>query len=547
MLLLINVLLLVSQIQPGLTIDVQVETDIGTIIGHTKDIHFNGTRYTVREFLGISFAEAPIGPLRFAKPVKKAPFTEPYIAQTASPLCPQNPQYLAFLGITGGLENQVEDCLTLNVFTPDRPVRGKKLPVLVWIHGGFYEVQTQDYFLGKMLPATQDIIFVTMNYRLTVLGFLSTGNGSELPENNGLWDQHLALKWVQDHIECFGGDPRKVTIAGNSAGSMSSVHHALYRGSKGLFRSVIAHSGTANNLARLEDKPLTKFLAIANATGCMASSQGEMIECLRNLPLAALIAKTTIDLYYAPVVDGEFIELHPDEVFANNSTKAHNILCHYGMYNIIYGLNSDEANAYMRPVDYAVAVGTDVIAGYTLNNFKNIVIPLILSENRISYSPSPELTEAIVELYLGDIDTSNNVQIREQTIDFLSDTIFNAGVIKSAQVHANTKLKGNTYLFIFHHRSIISKPGREGSTHGEENIFALGFPMVKLEYIYDITFTDPATVFTQEDLQLSLDMMTYWGNYVKTGYVVLPAKSDSDFMFCLHSYQGLIIDRSFVY
>ena len=141
-----------------------------------------------------------------------------------------------------------------------------------------------------------DIIYVTLNYRLSVLGFLSTGNAT-LPGNNGMWDQHMAIQWVHDHIENFGGDPEKITIAGESAGSSAVVHHALYKGSKPLFNGVIAQSGSANNAFMIEMNPNRKFLMIVEKTGCSKNETSESIACLQNKSLADLLAELTLDLF----------------------------------------------------------------------------------------------------------------------------------------------------------------------------------------------------------------------------------------------------------
>ena len=503
-----------------LATDVPVNTKVGTIVGSTGSALFNGTEFSFIEFLGIPYAEAPIGPLRFAKPVKKAAFAEPFIAQTTPPLCPQNPIYLAFSGITEGTENQSEDCLTLNIIVPNDGHQDSTLKkaVLVWIHGGFYETQTQNWDLAKMLVVTQDIIFVSLDYRLTVLGFLSTGD-STLPGNNGLWDQQTALRWIHDNIESFGGDCQRITISGQSAGSMSVIHHALFKGSKGLFKRVIAESGVANNLAQFENDPLRKFRMFAEATNCNASSHSETIDCLRKKPLTEILAQLTFDLYFSPVVDGEFIARHPSEVLSGKYIKSE-ILRNYGMYDIIFGLNSDEGGIYIGFADALVAPGSsNPVEGYTQESFQNLVVPAVLQRSKITDTPA--VREAVTNFYLNEVDPINGTMLRLRAVDLASDTLFNAGVTKAAMVHANTKLKGNTFLYVFDHRSLISLPFVDGSAHIEETVFALGFPLAKLRYVYHIPVTEPADVFTEEDLQLSLDMMAYWGNFVKTGYSML--------------------------
>ncbi|MEW8542407.1 MAG: carboxylesterase family protein, partial [Candidatus Thiodiazotropha sp.] len=266
--------------------DVSVETGVGTIVGEIQSEIFNGTTYKFKQFLGVPYDEDPTGEKRFNKPQKKANFSEPFIAKTLPPFCPQNPAYLEFFGITLDPGSQNEDCLRLNIFTPEQdPQDDAKRPVMVWIHGGFYEVETQNWYLAKLLAAMNNIIYVTLNYRLSVLGFLSTGDDT-LPGNNGLWDQHMAIKWVYDQIENFGGDPEKITIAGESAGSAAVVHHALYKGSQNLFNGVIAQSGSANNAFMIEMNPQAKFHNLVEKTGCSKNETSESIACLRNKPLA---------------------------------------------------------------------------------------------------------------------------------------------------------------------------------------------------------------------------------------------------------------------
>ena len=491
--------------------DVTIETQVGNIVGEFATISYNGTIYTYKHFLGIPYAEAPIGDRRFSKPAKKANFTEPFIAKTLPPFCPQNPAYLDFLGISLDPSVWAEDCLRLNIFTPENDVveGGEKRPVMVWIHGGVFEAETQNWNLAQLLVAFNDIIYVTLNYRLSVLGFLSTGDDT-LPGNYGMWDQHMAIQWVYDHIENFGGDPEKITIAGESSGSIAVIHHALYRGSKTLFNGVIAQSGSANTESLIGKNPLDKFNLLAQKTGCSSAEPTNTIACLQNKPLEDLLAQLTFDLNFEPVIDGEFIEIHPNDVFLNSSDKASDILTEFGKYDIVFGLNSDEGALFLGTVDELVGA-----AGYTQDTVKNIVIPFILEFAEVKDTPT--LRDAIVNQYLDWGDPDNSALIRLRTVDLVSDLLFNIDVIKSAKVHSSLNSDGDTYLYIFDHRSLISIPGLLGANHAEEIIFALGFPFDRLLFFYNINISDAADLFLQDDLRLSEDMMEYWANFVKTG------------------------------
>ena len=114
---------------------------------------------------------------------------------------------------------------------------------MVWIYGGAFVIGQSSIYSAENLTLVSDTILVTFNYRLSAFGFLSTRN-SRYPGNLGLWDQLLALQWIQGQIADFGGDPNRVTIFGNSAGALSSLLHSLYPGSRGLFHRLIAQSGS---------------------------------------------------------------------------------------------------------------------------------------------------------------------------------------------------------------------------------------------------------------------------------------------------------------
>ena len=156
---------------------------------------------------------------------------------------------MPYFGMSISRDKQSEDCLHLNILTPEADVDGnKKRAVMVYFHCGLFEFESQNWYLARGLVATQDIIYVTVDYRLSLFGFLGTGEDT-LPGNNGLLDQRLAIRWVRENIASFGGDPEKVTVAGLSSGSDSVIHPSLNRDNQNLFKGVIAQSGSANTVA----------------------------------------------------------------------------------------------------------------------------------------------------------------------------------------------------------------------------------------------------------------------------------------------------------
>lgn len=216
-----------------------VETTSGPIEGREK----NGTLL----FAGVPYAAPPVGEARFkaARPV--TPWQEVRSAKRFGPAAPQIP--------TGGLTSAAgvrwdEDCLTLNISTP--AADDGKRPVLFWIHGGAYRTGQGaiPWYAGGKFATQGDIVTVSINYRLGVLGFLDlTHLGDDYATSgvNGLLDQITALRWVQDNIERFGGDPARVTIAGESAGGFAVSTLLASPETRGLFRGAIPQSGAAQH------------------------------------------------------------------------------------------------------------------------------------------------------------------------------------------------------------------------------------------------------------------------------------------------------------
>ncbi|KAK6019609.1 Carboxylesterase, partial [Ostertagia ostertagi] len=198
----------------------------------------NGKSLT--QFLGIPFAEPPIGNLRFQKPEPKQPWRSPLNATTLPNSCIQ--------------------------VDPN-----KRLAVMVWVYGGgFYSgTSTLEVYDGKTLPVEENVILVSMNYRVSVLGFLYLGK-REAPGNMGLWDQQLALKWVHENIDVFGGDPTRITLFGESAGAASVNMHMLSPQSTPYFQRAIIQSAsvTAPWATEPRDVALARAVVLYNAMKC---------------------------------------------------------------------------------------------------------------------------------------------------------------------------------------------------------------------------------------------------------------------------------------
>ncbi|CAH1788650.1 unnamed protein product [Owenia fusiformis] len=219
----------------------------------TIEYAINSTK-PIQVFRAVPYAKPPVDAMRFKAPEDVEWWNGERNASGASPICPQQ-------GMSSPLMK--EDCLTLDIYTPTIDVNAS-LAIQIWIHGGAFKDGSSSEFQGIAMATYENVIFISINYRLGILGFL-TSNSSEAPGNQGLWDQRQAFMWVKENIKPFGGDPNKITISGESAGSIAVSAHILSPKTEGLFEQAISQSGTATAAARVslmkQELPKTQLLA----------------------------------------------------------------------------------------------------------------------------------------------------------------------------------------------------------------------------------------------------------------------------------------------
>ncbi|KAJ8916852.1 hypothetical protein NQ315_005859 [Exocentrus adspersus] len=258
--------------------DTVVTLTSGKINGRVAKTFKNITFYA---FEDIPYAAPPVGNLRFKPPVSVENWDGVLNTTKNTKMCVQE---------TGTNEMQNEDCLYLNVYTPVVPNSDKKLPVLFFLHGGKFLTGHGAGLGPDFFMDTQRIIVVTINYRLGVFGFLSTAD-EVIPGNMGLKDQRFALQWVQENIQFFGGDPSRVTLAGQSAGSASVSYHVRSNQSKGLFRAAICESGTV--LTPWSYQRYARDIAYQTATALdgtftKSNTSQELLQLLQQVPALQL-------------------------------------------------------------------------------------------------------------------------------------------------------------------------------------------------------------------------------------------------------------------
>lgn len=313
--------------------DAAVSTDRGAVAGDGPRVRTSRgvlrglERDGVLRFAGIPYAQAPTADLRFRPPVPVDPWHGEREALEPGPIAAQNPDMLEML-FGGATETWGEDCLYLNVWTPTVDP-AEPLPVMVWIHGGAFEMGSGSSPLYDGTPfARNAVVIVTLNYRLGAFGFLELGHldptliGSG---NVGLLDQVAALEWVREEISAFGGDPSRVTVFGESAGAMSIAALLAMPRARGLFHAAILQSGAASacrsiELARADTEEFMQRAGLSSIDDLRAAAPETLLAAHAAMGAARVGDPDTVlgrtgdpmsFLSFRPVADGEIVPVDP--------------------------------------------------------------------------------------------------------------------------------------------------------------------------------------------------------------------------------------------
>ncbi len=316
-----------------------VETHEGPVQGFTS----NG----VSTFLGIPYAEPPVGTLRWRPPQDHAPWTNVLKTTEFAPIC----ALVTTLGVFSGAPNNNEDCLYLNVFTPD-PNPSARLPVIVWIHGGGNVDGETPGYDGTKLASQGRAVVVTLAYRLNLMGFLAhpaLDNENHRFGNYGILDQQAVLQWVARNIAGFGGDKDNVTIGGQSAGAVDTGLHMISPLAAGLFERAICQSFCPAFVLPTKAAAEATGVAFAVAAGCGSGTGPEVAQCLRSLPATRIeeLAGTTSTMGKfitgRGFVDGEIIPDQPLKLFADGR---------FNRVPLMNGNTADETNFGLAIAEY---------------------------------------------------------------------------------------------------------------------------------------------------------------------------------------------------
>ncbi|XP_067661139.1 neuroligin-4, Y-linked-like [Haliotis asinina] len=475
--------------------DVFVTVNEGTLRGSLTRVEDKD----LEVYLGVPYAEPPVGERRFQRPVSPSSWEGPRDATLYGPACLQRdlkPQFNVTMG---------EDCLYLNVYTSARSKSEATLPVVVFIHGGTFLTGSGSFFNPSML-AVRDVVMVTINYRLNVLGFLSTGDAAA-PGNFGMMDQVMALTWIRDNIAKFGGNPGDVTIMGYSAGSASVSLHLLSPLSRGLFRKVIAQSGSsmadwAAASPHDEVSPRDVAFTLASEVNCTGSDSETVVTCLRGVSVEDIvnagrnIPRPPRRFTWSPVIETLYGFLPDSPRALAERGQAANV-------PIMIGVNKDE---FSRSV--AVLPGSN--DGVNASVFRNKIFEFA-SEGYPGYKYTVSM--AMAKTYLK--YWMDHLAVRASYVNFLTDYYFTAPAILESELLTSRPGRRPLYFYRLAHRPANNPdPQWQGTSHNIGLLlYTFGVPIIGPGgYSWRWTWS-----WTEADKEFSRVVMNMTVNFVKYG------------------------------
>lgn len=466
---------------------VQVKIENGIIEGNYD------TKTGIQKYWGVPFAQPPIGDLRWKAPQPPINWSGVKITKEFGP---RPMQRVVFGDMNSRSAGVSEDCLYLNVWTPAKRT-SKDLPVLVYFYGGGNVAgdASEPRYDGESM-AQKGIVVVTANYRLNIFGYLahpelSTEASYHASGNYGALDQLEALKWVQKNIAAFGGDPSKVTIAGESAGSIGVSTLMASPLVKGLIHGAIGESGAA-----IPPTMAPVSLVEAEKAGEAFLQKAGIVNIAE---LRKLSARDIYEIYnesgrfgFPLVIDGHFLPKSVVEIFKNGEQS---------QIPLLAGWNSAEipGMAYMQ--------GTPYTTEAFINKTKQIY---------------PKEHETVLQLY----PHSSPAEVEQSATDLASDRFISYSTWKWLDLHANTGNKP-IYRYLYsklrpplHDRNLV--PGLAGGTTRTDNApampKAIGAPHAcEIEYAMGNLDRIKEYAWTVEDYKVSAAMLSYFANFIKTG------------------------------
>jgi len=479
-----------------------------TNLGHIQGSIFtsdNGKEFLA--FRGIPFAKPPVKELRFKDP---EPFDDSWDGILDATEDPNSCiQYDMFRNTFEG----EEDCLYLNVYTPKFESQDftDPLPVMVWIHGGgfFSGTGTSSMYGPQRLMDKDGIILVAINYRVGPFGYLTTLD-ENFPGNYGMLDQVMALQWVRDNIQFFGGDANRVTIFGESAGGASVGLHLLSPLSKGLFHAAISQSGSPLSDWATPFEPNTVLDAtkdLAKRVKCPTDCIKKMMKCMTKKPSMEIVMMSAQTMHDSMKAHGDSISFKPvvDKIRGDNSflpnTPYHLITNkQFNVVPVMSGITKDEGAIFIDM--YAAGFGGT-------QNFGKKELPYAIKSLAPSLFKNEEhgtkVSTLIIDSYFENVDETDANQKVQAISDFLSDSFF------AYQVDAF-----NAFLAKYNVPTYVYKL----TYKGERSVLPLPIPTMvphadDLQFLFRCGYFQ-GTDLSDEDKKMADVMLSLWTNFAKT-------------------------------
>lgn len=491
----------------------------GYPLAHTKYGWLRGSyqqalnNRTYAAFTGVPYADPPEGNYRFELTRPLTPWNGTRNATEPAPSCFQYTEPL-FPGVYPVMGQ--EDCLYVNIFTPSAQNQGNKTKssncgprgcsVIVYIHGGSFHFFSSLEFGGKYLMQTGEVIYVTLNYRLGILGFLSTED-KVLPGNNGLKDQLKALQFIKENIRAFGGNPGSITLTGWSAGGASVHLMYLNPQAANLFHRGIAVSGSALSYWAFQKASREKANKLATHFNCSTETSRKLVDCLKTKPGKDILLQTSLFQPYLYLPYGVFtpvVEIPNESAFLLKNPYDMLAAGEFQNKPLIMSVTEREG---LAPAAYYI--GNETTMAY-INSSWNDIAPFLLDYN---YTVKDELkvnvSQKIKNFYFGDggdISVANWIEF----VQLLTDRTLSLDTLRAALLHAS-KSASPVYSYMFSYRGassfseFLSQTKIDyGACHGDD-----------LAYVLNGPFMNPET--TANDRAMIDRFVCMWTSYATTG------------------------------
>ncbi|KAG8185539.1 hypothetical protein JTE90_012875 [Oedothorax gibbosus] len=476
-------------------------TTTGLLRGFTKTTH----GLQIEAFLGVPYAEPPIDDRRFKKPLPKTPWEGELKAFLLPPPCIQNVSIQHYW--EPEVQNMTEDCLYLNLWVPYSENNSELKTIIIFIHGGSFEHGSSNMPLydGTKLAQFGNVIVANFNYRVGVMGFFSAFI-EEVEGNMGFYDQILAMRWIKNNAQAFGGDPDNIVLMGQSAGAVSISGHLVSPLTKRLFNKVILQSGAATVPVITEDnmKLRNSSQNIAAMVGCADDKEFNLknnpklvLECLKALPASVLSTAEGRIMEKNKIV---FLPRVGDRYLPELAIK----YLHKGTFSdfpMLIGINQDEGPFFLAaslPQLFPRSKQTKAITKTLAHSLVQGIFSITEQKNE----------QDIADHFIKSVVNGTSDDYSRAIAMSFGDYLITCSVLFHAELHS---MRNDVYFYVFDRRG-SSSPNADwmGTTHFDEVQYVFGNPL----------FLN----FTQQEKGFSHRVMARWVAFAKTGNPNIPSE-----------------------